>query len=122
MRRPSLTTLIKIDHLVLCLVQVYGYTAALLHALNALLLRGWLLVRTVQSKSHGCKSFRLAERTRLEGPLLPSHMSGDVKRVTLSITKPVNDCTADAALLVNSLFEWLGLAPVALQIAALSDM
>ena len=43
------------------LVQFYGDAAALLYALDALLLGGWLLVRAVQSVGHGCKSFRLAE-------------------------------------------------------------
>lgn len=104
------------------LVQVYGDAAALLYALDALLLGGRLLVRTVQSESHGSKSFRLAERTRLEGSLFPADMSGDVKRITLSIAEPVNDSAADAALLVDGLFKWLCLAPVAFQIAALSDM
>lgn len=104
------------------LVQFYGYAAALLYALDALLLGGRLLVRTIQSESHGSKSFRLAERARLEGSLFPTDMSGDVKRITLSVAEPVNDGAADAALLVDGLFEWLGLAPVAFQIAALSDM
>lgn len=106
----------------LCLVQVYGYTATLLHALDTLLLGGRLLVWTVQSKRHGGKLLRLAERTGLESPFLPPHMSGDVKRVTLSIAELVDDGAADAALLVDSLFEWLGLAPVPFQIAALRDV
>ena len=106
----------------LCLVQVYGYTATLLDALDTLLLGGRLLVWTVESKRHGGKPLRLAERTGLESPFLSPHVSGYVKRVTLSIAEPVDDGAADESLLVDSLFEWLGLAPVPFQIAALRDV
>ena len=44
-----------------CLVQVYGNAAALFDALDAFLLGGRLQVRTVQSKSHGGKTLRLAK-------------------------------------------------------------
>lgn len=104
------------------LVQVYGYTAALFDALDAFLLGGWLLVRTVQCKSHGGKTLRLAKRTRLEGTLLPADVPGDVEGVALSVTEAVDDGAADAALLVDCLFERLRLAPVPFQILALRHM
>lgn len=105
-----------------CLVQVYGYAAALLDALDAFLLGGWLLVRTVQSKSHGGKTLRLAKGTGLEGSLLPADVSGDVEGVALSVTEAVDDGAADAALLMDCLFERLRLAPVPFQILALRHM
>lgn len=104
------------------LVQVYGYTAALFDALDAFLLGGWLLVRTVQSKSHSGKTLRLAKRTRLEGTLLPADVPGDVEGVALSVTEAVDDGAADAALLMDGLFQGLRLAPVPFQILALRHM
>lgn len=86
------------------LVQVYGYTAALFDALDAFLLGGRLLVRTVQSKSHSGKTLRLAKRTRLEGTLLPADVPRDVEGVALSVTEAVDDGAAHAALLVDGLF------------------
>lgn len=103
-------------------VQVYGYTAALFDALDALLLGGWLLVRTVQSKRHGGETLRLAKRAGLEGTLLPADVPGDVEGVALSVTKAVDDGAADAALLVDGLLEGLRLAPVSFQILALRHM
>ena len=84
-------------------VQVYGYTAALFDALDALLLGGWLLVRTVQSKRHGGETLRLAKRAGLEGTFLPADVPGDVEGVALSVTEAVDDGAADAALLVDGL-------------------
>lgn len=109
-------------HFCASLVQVYGYTAALFDALDAFLLGGWLLVRTVQSKSHGGKTLRLAKRTGLEGTLLPADVPGDVEGVALSVTEAVDDGAADAALLVDGLFQGLRLAPVPFQILALRHM
>lgn len=103
-------------------VQVYGYTTALFDALDAFLLGGRLLVRTVQSKSHGGKTLRLAKRTGLEGTLFLADVPGDVERVALSVTEAVDDGAADASLLVDGLLEGLRLAPVAFQILALRDM
>lgn len=94
------------------LVQVYRYTAALFDTLDALLLGGGLLVRTVQSKRHGGKALRLAEGAGLEGALLPADVSGDVEGVALSVAEAVDDGAADAALLVDGLLEGLRLAPI----------
>lgn len=104
------------------LVQLYGYTTALLDALDAFLLGGRLLVRTVQSKSHGGKALGFAEGAGLEGPLLPADVPGDVERVALSVTEAVDDGAADASLLVDGLLEGLRLAPVPFQILALRHM
>lgn len=101
------------------LVQFYGYTAALFDALDAFLLGGWLLVRTVQSKCHSGKTLRLAKGAGLKGPLLPADVPGDVEGVALSVAEAVDDGAADAALLVDGLFEGLRLAPVPFQILAL---
>ncbi len=49
-------------------------------------------------------------------------MSGDVEGVALAVAEAVDDGSADAALLVDGLFERLRLAPVTLQIAALRNM
>lgn len=103
-------------------VQVYGYTTALFDALDAFLLGGRLLVRTVQSKSHGGETLRLAKRTGLEGTLLPADVPGDVEGVALSVTEAVDDGAADTSLLVDGLLEGLRLAPVPFQILALRDM
>lgn len=112
----------KHTHTHISLVQVYGYASALFDALDALLLGGWLMVRAVQSKSHGGKTLRLAKRTGLEGTLLPADVPRDVEGVALSVTEAVDDGAADAALLVDSLLEGLGLAPVPFQILALRHM
>ena len=104
------------------LIQVYGDTAALFDALDALLLRGRLLVRTVQSESHGGEALGFAEGAGLEGALLPPDVPGDVKRVALSVAEAVDDGAAHAALLVDRLLERLRLAPVPFQILALRHM
>lgn len=104
------------------LVQFYGYTAALFDALDALLLGGGLLIRTVQSKRHGGKTLRLAERAGLESALLSADVSGDVEGVALSVAEAVDDGAADAALLVDGLLEGLRLAPIPFQILALRHM
>lgn len=104
------------------LVQVYGYAATLFDALDALLLGGRLLVRTVQCESHGGKTLRFTKRTGLEGALLPPDVPGDVEGVALSVTEAVDDGAADAALLVDGLFERLCFAPVSFQILALRHM
>lgn len=104
------------------LVQIYRNATALLYALNAFLLGGRLLVWTVQSECHCGEAFRFAEGTRLERTLLPADMSGDVKGVALSVAKAVNDGPTHASLLVDGLLQGLRLAPVALQILALSDV
>lgn len=105
-----------------CSVQVYGDTAALFDALNALLLGRRLLVRTVQSKSHGGEPFRFAKRTGLEGTLLPADVPWDVEGVALAVTEAVDDGAADAAFLVDGLLERLRFAPVPFQILALRHM
>lgn len=104
------------------LVQVYGDTAALFHALHALLFGGRLLVRAIQSQRHGGKSLWFTERARLEGSLLFADMSGDVKRIALSVAEPINNGAANAAFLVDGLLQWLGLAPVEFEVSALGDM
>lgn len=101
------------------LVQVYGYTAALFDALDAFLLGGWLLVGTIQSKSHGGKTLRLAKRAGLESTFLPADVPGDVEGVALPVAEAVDDGAADAALLVDGLLQGLRLAPVPFQILAL---
>lgn len=106
-------------HAVFLLVQVYEYAAALLDALDALLLGGRLLVRTVQSERHGGETLRLTERARLESSFLPAAVPGDVEGVALSVAEAVEDGAADAALLVDGLLERLRLAPVPFQILAL---
>lgn len=107
---------------VLQLVQIYRNAAALLYALNAFLLGGRLLVRTVQCECHCGEALGFAERARLEGTFLSADMSGDVEGVALSVAKAVNDGPTHASLLVDGLLQWLRLAPVALQILALGDV
>lgn len=104
------------------LVQIYRNAAALLYALNAFLLGGRLLVRTVQCESHCGEALRFAEGAGLERALLPADMSGDVKGVALSVAKAVDDGPTHASLLVDGLLQGLRLAPVALQILALGDV
>lgn len=104
------------------LVQIYRNAAALLYALNAFLLGGRLLVRTVQCECHCGEALGFAKRARLEGTFLPADMSGDVEGVALSVAKAVNDGPTHASLLVDGLLQWLRLAPVALQILALGDV
>lgn len=105
-----------------CSVQVYGDTAALLDALDALLLGGRLLIRTVQGKSHGGEPLWFAKRTGLEGALLPADVPGDVEGVALSVAEAVDDGAANTALLMNRLLERLRFAPVPFQILALRHM
>ena len=106
-----------------CSVQRFNrQTAALFHALDALLLGGRLLIRTAQSQRHGGEPLGLAKGAGLEGALLPTHVPRDVEGVALSVAEPVDDGPADAALLVDGLLERLRLAPVPLQVAALRDV
>lgn len=46
-------------------------------------------------------------------------MARDVEGVTLAVAKAVDHSTAAAALLADCLTEWLGLAPVSAEVAAL---
>lgn len=104
------------------LVQLDGDAAALFDALHALLPGRRLLVGAVEGEGHGGEALGFAERARLERALLSAHVSGDVEGVALSVAEAVDDGAADAALLVDGLFERLRLAPVALQVAALGDV
>lgn len=103
-------------------VQLDGDAAALFDPLHAFFPGRRLLVGAAEGEGHGGEALGFAERARLKRALFLAHVPRDVEGVALSVAEAVDDGPADAALLVDGLFQRLRLTPVPLQVAALGDV
>lgn len=101
--------------------QVHGHASALLHLLDFFESKGWIQPGAFELDQDRGDTLGLAEGTGLEGLLLFLHVPRDVEGVALAIAEAVEDGAAAAALLAHSLPQWLGLAPVTLEVLALGD-
>lgn len=106
----------------MCLIRVYGCAAALLYALDAFLPGVGCLTRTEQGVRDGAESFGFAGGAGLKNVSVLVVVPRDVEGVALPVAEPVDDGAAQAALLVERLFERLRLAPVQPQVPALRDV
>lgn len=104
------------------LIHIYRRTAAHLHALHPFLPRAGGLTRAEQGVGDGAEGFGFTGRAGLKRVSILVVVSGDVEGVALSVTEAVDDGAAQAALLLDGLFQGLRLAPVQPQVAALCDM
>ncbi len=104
------------------LIHIDCCAAAQLHALDPFLPGAGCLTRTEERVRDGAEGFGFAGRAGLKCLSLKVIMPRNVEGVALSVTKAVDDGAADAALLVDGLFEGLRLAPVPFQILALRHM
>lgn len=101
--------------------QVHRHASALLHLLDFFESKGWIQPGAFELHQDGGDALGLAESAGLEGLLLLLHVPWDVEGVALAVAETVEDGTAAAALLTHGLPQWLGLAPVTLEVLALSD-
>lgn len=104
------------------LIRIYRGAATLLYALDPFLPGAGCLARAVQGVGDGAEGFGFAGRAGLKGVSVLVVMPRDVEGVALSVAEPVDDGSAQAALLLDRLLQRLRLAPVQPQVPALRDV
>lgn len=93
-----------------------------LYALDKFLSGARHLAWAAKSISYCDKGFRLTGGARLKCSFFLVDVSGNVKRIALSVAETVNDGATEASFLLDRLLQRLRLAPVQFKITALRNI
>lgn len=92
------------------------------YALDKFLSGARRLAWAAKSVSYCDEGFRLTRGARLKCSFFLVDVSGNVKRIALSVAETVNDGATEASLFFDRLLQRLRLAPVQFKITALRDI